>query len=94
MFVPSRTCRKIFLSVLACHQPGLDGLDQLLSFCTVHSLSSELSINLSNIKKFRITKKSWERLESNPGLLGEKQECYPPCYVATHSYDFFTYYVE
>ena len=32
-------------------------------------------INFSSIENFS-SQKIWERSESNPGLLGEKQECY------------------
>ena len=49
--------------------------------CTVHSLSSALLINLGKIWVF-LLKKTWERKESNLGLLCEKQDCYPLCYVA------------
>ena len=52
-----------------------------IKLCSVLSLSSALSINISNIKKFRIPKKSWEHWESNLGLLGEKQESYPLCFA-------------
>ena len=45
-----------------------------IKLCTVHSLSSGLSLNLSDIKKFR--KSLGERWESNPGRLGVKYEHY------------------
>ena len=51
-----------------------------INHCTVHSLSSVLSINPSNIEF--LFEKVWECREWNPGPLGEKQEHYQLCYSA------------
>ena len=59
-----------FLAVLDCHYPVLDGLDQHFQDSVHFPLTSAID------KSQRCHNKFWEHRESNPGLLGEKQECY------------------
>ena len=48
---------KYFFVVLACNGPVLDGFDQLLSICTVHSLPSA---PVDKSQQYQITEKTRE----------------------------------
>ena len=64
----------VFCVVLVCHLLVLDGFDQLLSFCTVHSLSSA-AVNKSQQHRISGT----PRIE--PGTAGWEARTLPLCYA-------------